>query len=70
MDEGDYAQHAAEILLSDALSNHQRRVAAGKSGPARRECIDCEELIPEPRREAAPHCTRCIDCQTIFEKER
>lgn len=32
-------------------------------------CHDCGEEIPAARRQAAPHCTRCIDCQAAFEKK-
>lgn len=31
------------------------------------ECEDCGKPIPEARRIASQGCTRCIDCQTIFE---
>ncbi|EFB71514.1 MULTISPECIES: TraR/DksA family transcriptional regulator [Providencia] len=31
------------------------------------ECEDCDKPIPEQRRIASMGCTRCIDCQTIFE---
>ncbi|WP_407901092.1 TraR/DksA family transcriptional regulator [Providencia rustigianii] len=30
-------------------------------------CEDCDNPIPEQRRIASVGCTRCIDCQTIFE---
>lgn len=70
MDEGDRAKAAAEIIHSDALADHQHRMAAGNSRPALTECQDCEEPIPEDRRKAAPNCIRCIDCQTNFEGNR
>lgn len=31
-------------------------------------CEDCEAEIPEARRAAAPFATRCIHCQTKFER--
>ncbi|MEQ5731942.1 TraR/DksA family transcriptional regulator, partial [Providencia alcalifaciens] len=31
------------------------------------ECEDCGKPISEARRIASQGCTRCIDCQTIFE---
>ncbi|WP_144396020.1 TraR/DksA family transcriptional regulator [Providencia rettgeri] len=31
------------------------------------ECEDCDKPISEARRIASQGCTRCIDCQTIFE---
>ncbi|WP_265497967.1 TraR/DksA family transcriptional regulator [Providencia rustigianii] len=33
-------------------------------------CEDCDNPIPEQRRIASVGCTRCIDCQTIFELKR
>lgn len=32
-------------------------------------CHDCGEEIPEARREAQPHCKRCVPCQSAFEKK-
>jgi phage/conjugal plasmid C-4 type zinc finger TraR family protein len=40
------------------------------SGPGRDDCEDCGEDIPSARRKAAPSAIRCIDCQTIFERNR
>lgn len=31
------------------------------------ECEDCDKPIPEQRRIASMGCTRCVDCQAIFE---
>ncbi|HGN0867761.1 TPA: TraR/DksA family transcriptional regulator [Providencia alcalifaciens] len=31
------------------------------------ECEDCNKPIPEQRRVASMGCTRCVDCQAIFE---
>ncbi|WP_047396523.1 TraR/DksA family transcriptional regulator [Chitinibacter sp. ZOR0017] len=33
-------------------------------------CHDCGEPIPEARRNAQRHCTRCVPCQTKYEKGR
>jgi RNA polymerase-binding transcription factor DksA len=33
-----------------------------------KECEECGEEIPEPRRQAAPGTEHCIDCQTIIDK--
>jgi phage/conjugal plasmid C-4 type zinc finger TraR family protein len=30
-------------------------------------CHDCGAALSEARRKAAPHCTRCVECQTDFE---
>lgn len=34
-----------------------------------RNCLDCDVLISEARREAVPGATRCVRCQSNHEKE-
>lgn len=41
--------------------------AARISGTGPHYCIDCENPIPQARREAIRGCERCADCQTIHE---
>lgn len=41
--------------------------AARLSGTGPHYCIDCDEPIPQARREAVRGCERCIDCQTLHE---
>ena len=36
-------------------------------GPARENCLECEEPIPLRRREALPGCQLCVDCQRELE---
>ena len=40
------------------------------SGAGLEECEDCGEPIPEGRRQVVPGCTRCVSCQTNFEKKK
>lgn len=42
---------------------HAARIAG--TGP--HCCIDCDDPIPQARREAMRGCERCADCQTMFE---
>jgi phage/conjugal plasmid C-4 type zinc finger TraR family protein len=69
-DEIDRAQANDEFFLSLALKNHPHPaghpllIQEGDRGI----CIDCDEPIPEARRRAVPGCTRCINCQTEFER--
>ena len=42
---------------------HAARIAG--TGP--HYCIDCNDPIPQERREAIRGCERCADCQTIHE---
>ncbi|MBZ6064698.1 TraR/DksA C4-type zinc finger protein [Aeromonas schubertii] len=41
--------------------------AARISGTGPHYCIDCDDPIPQARREAIRGCERCADCQTIHE---
>lgn len=65
----DIADHAARI-------EEQARQAAiaqalkQENTTGRQHCQDCDEPIPEARRQANPQATRCIACQTEHEKTR
>jgi phage/conjugal plasmid C-4 type zinc finger TraR family protein len=41
--------------------------AARISGTGPHYCIDCDDPIPQERREAIRGCERCTDCQNIHE---
>lgn len=41
--------------------------AARISGTGPHYCTDCDDPIPQARREAIRGCERCADCQTIHE---
>jgi len=66
-DEIDRAQTINEQHLDDALAAHLRRPAYTVADSAL-ICIDCERPIPARRREAVPGCTRCVGCQTHYER--
>ncbi|TFY85766.1 TraR/DksA family transcriptional regulator [Pseudomonas kairouanensis] len=60
---------------AQALEQRQRdaaiaaaRATARPSGPSLTHCKDCDKQIPE-KRQALGGMTRCVPCQTIFEKE-
>ena len=65
MDEADQAQASTERLLNAGIA--ACRGTASQGTIISNECIDCEEIIPEARRTAAPGCLRCIECQAEFE---
>ncbi|WP_293576580.1 DksA/TraR family C4-type zinc finger protein [Phaeobacter sp.] len=50
-----------EALISDELARMRARSAP--MGESFTHCADCEEPIPEPRRQAIPGVKLCIDCQ-------
>lgn len=66
-DEIDQIQETYERELNSMLAERLNHRPASES---RRDCIDCEEPIPEARRKAAKGCQRCIACQTLHENWR
>lgn len=64
MDDIDRGQERDQQFLERALAAHVTNRIAGISAT---HCEECEEPIPEARRQAVPGCTRCITCQTAFE---
>lgn len=63
MDIVDHGNKYAQQLIDSAVAN--REVYAGTS---REICVDCDEPIPEGRRDAIPGCQRCTDCQYIHDR--
>jgi RNA polymerase-binding transcription factor DksA len=63
---GDNAQQLAQDHV-DNLVHHARQYFDGR---ILNECEDCGNTIPKDRIEALKHngCTRCIECQGIFDK--
>jgi len=60
MDEGDRGLLAALQHMKAALAAHRSRQNQGESLMF---CEDCDQPIPESRRQAMPGCTRCVSCQ-------
>lgn len=68
MDTIDDAQGYNEDFQAYALEQQQKsREPANYTGS---DCLDCGEEIPVERRQAAPGCRRCIECQTTHENWR
>lgn len=67
MDEGevakDYADRHNQSAIDRVLADARRPV-----GLSLEICEGCEEEIPEERREKQPGCTRCVACQSVFER--
>ncbi|MBL0609588.1 TraR/DksA C4-type zinc finger protein [Aeromonas jandaei] len=60
----DELERLAEISEQQlAAKIHAARI----SGTGPHYCIDCDDPIPQERREAIRGCERCADCQTIHE---
>ena len=51
-----------DASIADELARlRTRRMPSGES---RSHCVDCDEPIPEARRQAVPGVTLCIECQS------
>lgn len=68
MDEADYAQVFSDRYLNGEIARARTAQGSDELRVTSYECEDCGEEIPEGRREAAPGCTRCVRCQTEFER--
>jgi phage/conjugal plasmid C-4 type zinc finger TraR family protein len=58
---------AQEFELADWERNQRAAVHPAEAVPSAFFCEDCDDEIPPARREAQPGCTRCAECQGIFE---
>lgn len=59
----DAASELEEMLREQAIAAHR----IDKNAVSATHCIECDESIPQPRREAVPGCRTCADCQQIIE---
>lgn len=57
-------QDQIDASVDDAVKHARSRLPHGES---LRECEECGEPIPEPRRRALPGVRRCIVCQAAFD---
>ena len=62
----DRAQALEQRQRDQAIAAQLARVRP--IGPSRSECLDCEGDIPAAR-QALGGILRCVQCQSIFEKE-
>jgi DnaK suppressor protein len=72
MDIFDRAQEQDEFFRQKALDKHfaGRNSARSENTPYEdRDCLDCGETIPAKRLEANPIATRCVPCQTKYERK-
>lgn len=69
-DDIDRANDRADQMLADALRDQARRAGlAGKTvADSALSCVDCDEEIPQARREAIPGCQCCVHCQRARER--
>ena len=65
-DEAGMGSILALQLNMSAIAKIQSRLP---TGPSADECEDCGDEIPENRKIAVPGCSRCIHCQSVFERK-
>jgi phage/conjugal plasmid C-4 type zinc finger TraR family protein len=63
----DAVQNQIDASIEDAVHQARSRLSSGKS---RTHCEECEEAIPEARRQAIPGVQLCISCQSQLEKQQ
>jgi phage/conjugal plasmid C-4 type zinc finger TraR family protein len=63
----DRAQAYEERDRERALSAALTRARSGINAPSRSTCLDCDAPIPAAR-QVQGGVTRCVPCQTFFEK--
>ncbi|MDR2551437.1 MAG: TraR/DksA C4-type zinc finger protein [Desulfobulbus sp.] len=67
MDEVDIAQELQDAQLRRALMAQSYALPKGETAS---ECDECDEPIPEERRQAMPGCRLCIACQETLERRQ
>lgn len=68
MDDIDIAQEKTADYLARCID--AARGIQPAAGTRSYFCEDCGEEIPESRRLALPHATRCVRCQAANERKR
>lgn len=59
----DAASELEELLREQAIAAHR----IDRNAVSATHCRECDEAIPQARREAVPGCKTCADCQQIIE---
>ncbi len=63
----DKANEWVQQRLDDEIARRQQRV--NKPVVIHQICIDCDMPIPKQRLEKMPSAPRCVECQTLHEKQ-
>lgn len=59
-------QEQIDASIEDAVSRARDQLPKGES---LRHCAECDQVIPEARREAVPGVRLCINCQAEHDKD-
>ena len=66
----DAVNDQIEVSTSEAIERARLRARATASVPSAEFCAECDEPIPEARRQAIPGVQLCVDCQSGRDKAR
>ena len=67
-DIADRAEQQVEDFRDDAVNDIRSAQATQATHESAHFCEECDALIPEARRAAIQGVTRCVDCQTFYER--
>ncbi|GJL81200.1 MAG: hypothetical protein DHS20C01_08340 [marine bacterium B5-7] len=59
-------QEQIDASVEDAVRLARSRIASGES---RLTCEECDEPIPQARRDALPGVQRCVPCQEAWDRD-
>lgn len=68
MDGDDAAAFNAALHMATSLHRQQQARRERNPNATPGICEDCEQFIPEDRLQAIQDATRCVACQTLYEK--
>jgi phage/conjugal plasmid C-4 type zinc finger TraR family protein len=69
MDDADKGSKNTAFFNDLAVAAVRAGIASGASTrPSAFYCANCDEPIPQARREAEPGCTLCVACQAELER--
>lgn len=66
----DAVNEQIEISTAEAIARARLRAASGNAGESAEYCDECDEPIPQARREAIPGVQLCVECQSGRDKSR
>ena len=66
----DAVNDQIEVSTKEAIERARLRAAAARNGPSAEFCVECDEPIPQARRDAIPGVQLCVDCQSGRDKAR
>ncbi len=69
-EEAEVAQILDITRSAAAVAQVQQQMALQRAQPSLEECEDCGEEIPAERRQLLGGVTRCVHCQTVWERRR